>query len=120
MATLKEQLIDKIKSNTYFQQICLFEVETDDGSNDDSEGGTSGGNNGDSEGGTSGGITEPVTFDETDSNLQYYTYAVDEENKTVEVTSVNYSTWYANNGNYDVVIPATLGNYPTVINVEEV
>ena len=56
-----------------------------------------------------------VVFDDTDPNLKYFTYTVDEENKTVTVTKINYDVWYAGNGNYDIVVPSTLGNYAVIL-----
>ena len=57
-----------------------------------------------------------VTFDSSDSNLAYYTYTVNEEDKTVEVSAINNTQWEADNGAIDLIVPSTLGGYQTVIN----
>ena len=89
MATLKELVIEEIKNNTLIQQICSFEI--DDGY---------------------------VEFNPDDPNLAYFTYSINKEKQTIEVTAVNYQAYYDANGTYDIVVPATLGNYTTILNAE--
>lgn len=107
---LKDQIKDAILNHPLMQYVVTFEVTTDGISDDDSSG-----ENPDDNTSGDGGTTEEVVFDETDTNLTYFAHAVNEENKTVEVTTIDYDAWYAANGNYDVVIPEKLGNYTTVL-----
>ena len=62
------------------------------------------------------GDDSSVTFDSSDPNLAYYTYTVNEENKTVEVSAINNTQWEADNGAIDLIVPSTLGGYQTIIN----
>lgn len=103
MATLKEQIIETIKNNTLLQQVCFFEIDDGTSSSPDSTP-----DNDTSEGDSS-------TFNASDPNLAFFTYTVNEEDKTVEVTAIDYQAYYDANGTYDIVVPATLGNYSVVI-----
>ena len=85
-ATFKEQLAEVI-SNSLSHVVCACEIV----------------------------VEEQIVFDSTDPNLAFFTYTVNEENKTVEVTAINYSTYYSTYGNYDITIPEKLGNYQTVL-----
>lgn len=105
MAIFKEKLLERIKNNKYFQHICFFEVDSGDNTSSD-------------DGNTENTTPDDSWIDKTDTNLQYVLYTGNEEDKTVETTGINYDKWYENNGDYNVVIPATLGGHPTVIDSE--
>lgn len=115
MATLKKQVLETIKNNALIQQICFYEIDDGTSSPDNTPeddtptGGNTGGDSGNNE------STDTLTFDSTDPNLAFFNYTVNEENKTVEVAAIDYQSYYDANGTYDIVVPATLGNYPVVM-----
>lgn len=54
-------------------------------------------------------------FNAADDNLKYFAYQLDTARKVVILCNILYSVWYADNGNYNVVIPDTLGGYSVEI-----
>lgn len=66
-------------------------------------------------GGIVGSAATGGDFDVTDTLLKYFTYSIDESNKTIMLYSILYDKLYADNGNCDVTVPDKIGGYNVTI-----